>query len=368
MTSNFCKYLSNQVRIEYGQLKPCCWFTESVDVSNSQQVKLFKQELDSIVDWESAKGRCDECQRRETLGIFSPRLQSLSRKTFDGVTNSSAISVEIQIDKDCNGGCLICGPWNSTTWEKYQNKINNIPIKDITDTVSNNTQFIKTINQNVDFSNAREVLFLGGEPLRTDSHLALLQNITTPGDTIVKYITNGSYRPDQRTLLEWKKYKEIHLIVSVDGIGDHFNYLRWPLQWSQVESNIQYLLDLSDSNIKLSAFSYTTTPFSLFYHDRYEAWAKEFFESTHINYRNMFSQPWQPRGQTPMLLAAVPPKLQDEIRSKYGPDHAITKLLEPFDIRQYSSFMQYINYHDKHRGTSWRETFPEMVPFFLFKK
>ena len=210
----------------------------------------------------------------------------------------------------------------------------------------------------------RSILFLGGEPLRTDSHIRLLENIEHPKKASLRYTTNGSYRPDERTLEAWSKFKEVKLQFSIDGIGEHFNYLRWPLQWHQVESNLQYILDLKNSNVTLTPFSYTTTPLSLSYHDQYEDWAKKFFANSNINIGEMFERPWQPRGETPMGLAAVPPKLQQRIKEKYGDAHAISRLLEPFTAKQYLSFMNYIRIHDKHRQTNWRNVFPEMQEFY----
>lgn len=366
MTNNFCKYLSNQIRVEYGQLRPCCWFTDSVDVTNIEKVKQFQQSLDEIVDWESANGRCNDCFTREKNGLFSPRLESFNRRALAGVKDNTKASIEIQIDKDCNGACLICGPWNSTTWEKYEHKIKQIPIKDVADPKIASLDFVTQLNNSIDFSNAQEILFLGGEPLRTDSHVRLLENIINPSNTTLRYTTNGSCRPDEKTLQVWSKFKDVQLQFSIDGVGEHFNYLRWPLQWNQVESNLAYILNLKDSNVRIVQFSYTTTPFSLFYHDVYDTWANTFFAGSGIDASKMFERPWQPRGDNhaPMKLNSVPPKLQKDIREKYGPDHSITKLLEPFDPTQYREFMSYIRTHDKHRQTNWFDVFPEMQSYY----
>jgi len=362
MSNDFCKYLSNQIRVEYGQLRPCCWFTDSVDVTISKDVAGFQNDLNKIVDWKTAGSRCDECKIREEKKLFSPRLQSFERAAFRNVSDDSKVSLEIQIDKDCNGACLVCGPWNSTTWEKYNNKIKNIPIREVANPKIASDEFVRELTRIIDFSSTREILFLGGEPLRTDSHIQLLQNIQTPEQTIVKYTTNGSYRPDAKTLETWSRFKEIQLQFSIDGIGEHFNYLRWPLQWSQVEDNLRFILDLPSDYIQLTKFSYTTTPLSLYYHNRYEEWANNFFQGT--KHKDMFVKPWQPRGETPMRLSATPPRLQHAIKEKYGPDHAIFKLLEPFNLKQYVSFINYLRYHDKHRQTKWQDVFPEMQEFF----
>ena len=139
--------------------------------------------------------------------------------------------------------------------------------------------------------------------------------------------------------------------------------MRWPLQWHQVESNLRFLMKLTESNIKISPFSYTTTPFSLYYQDTYEAWAHDFFKDSLIDPAPMFAKPWQPRS-TPMELSAIPQALAEAITNKYGAEHSITKMLVPFDTIKNRQFMQYINYHDQHRHQDWRQVFPEMVKYF----
>jgi len=364
MSNNFCKYLSNQIRIEYGQLRPCCWFTDSVNATDQEKVKQFNQSLDLIQDWQSAGNRCNECKTREAKGLFSPRLESFHKRAFEGRDDNTKAMVEIQIDKDCNGACLICGPWNSTTWEKYENKIKQIPIASVVDPKIASLKFVNQLSRSINFSEVKEILFLGGEPLRTDSHIKFLEKIIAPSQTVVRYITNGSYCPDDKTIEIWSKFKEVALQMSVDGIGAHFNYLRWPLQWTQVENNLQYILKLPNTNIKITPFSYTTTPFSLFYHDQYESWAHKFFQETSVDSSKMFRRPWQPRGITPMSLRAVPVALQKDILEKYGADHAIARLLEPFSDQHHREFMEYIKKHDRHRQLNWNDVFPEMQGYY----
>lgn len=360
MSNNFCKLLSNQIRIEYGQLRPCCWFRDSVDITDTHGVQQFLSKIEKIDSYEAAEGNCSECQYRETNGLHLPRTQSLQSYILGDATNNTKLSIEIQIDKDCNGACLICGPWNSTTWEKYENKTQKISTQKISNFKLETSNFVSDLSKRIDFSSAKSVLFLGGEPLRTNSHLAFLKLIKNPAGTQIKYTTNGSYYPDDETLETWSKFKQVQIQFSIDGIGEHFDYLRWPLQWSQVENNIKLLKNKPLPNIEITRFSYTTTPFSLYYHDRYVDWASTIFGDGEF----MFSKMWQPRGHTPMALSAIPPLLQKEIKTRYGENHQATNILEKFNGLSYRRFMSYITEHDQHRQLNWRNTFPEIAKFF----
>jgi 4Fe-4S single cluster domain len=357
MTNNFCKNLSNQLRIEYGKVKPCCWFTESVDITDQKNVLQYQQQIESIDKWDS---KCQVCFNREKKGLHSPRLQSFKNPVMIDAVDNNKTSIEIQINKDCNAACLICGPWNSTTWEKYENKNKNIPIQNISDFQQDANDHIKQILETVDFSNAKAIQFLGGEPLRTDSHVRLMESLENTSEITLRYTTNGSYRPSDEILRIWEKFKLVHIQFSIDGVGEHFNYLRWPLLWHQVEDNIKFLVNKPISNLLITPFSYVTTPFSLYYHDRYESWGNEIFGPE----RNMFHKVWGPLGSTPMTLSATPVALQLAIYRKYGPNHQISKVLQPFNFRNHKKFMEYITYHDQQRKLNWREVFPEISEYF----
>jgi hypothetical protein len=369
MSNNFCRYLSNQVRIEYGYMKPCCWFRDEfkMPLDDEHEVKLFREKLSEITTWEDTKGGCDECYTREKVGLHSPRLESLVSPAFNNVTDNSIVKLEIQIDRDCNAACLICGPWNSSTWEKYTEKVGkriNLPVQQLRDTESETRAQITKLKKILSLDQSKDIRFLGGEPLRNNHHVELLSEIDHHEDITLNYTTNGSYRPSVELLDFWRRFKRVNLTFSIDGVGEHFNYLRWPLQWHQVEDNIRYLAEYNQPNIYLTKGSYTATPFSLYYHDQYVEANEKFVATLSRPIEPWFNRPWEPRGITPMSLSAVPPELAEIIAKKYGPDHSITKLLVPFDPASYNQFKHYISMHDYNRQTNWQKTFPEMAEFY----
>jgi MoaA/NifB/PqqE/SkfB family radical SAM enzyme len=316
---------------------------------------------------------CNFCRNREKNKMHSPRLQSFDRFTALA-ENNDLLLAEFQIDRECNAACLICGSWNSSTWEKYQSK-KEFKIENIDKRIKNDTtQFIEQIKETLDFSQVIRLNFLGGEPLLSDSHLIIIKELEKYKDlkdVRVNYITNGSQRPTDEVVEMWKKCKDVSLTLSIDGTGDHFNYLRWPLQWHQIEDNIKYIMDL-DISIHFTC-SYTVTPLNIYYHDRYVEWAVNFFANsqvTRVSPDIFFGQPFSANGI--MTTAATPPELQEEIKRKYNnfqsfdsnTGHNIDQCLLPFSPVAYKEFMDYITHHDERRKTNWRETFPEIVKYF----
>jgi hypothetical protein len=364
MANNFCKYLTNQQRFVYGKIQPCCWITRTADMSDPDEVKEYQEWLYSIDDWVP---ECGFCRNREEKNMHSPRLESFKRIPASAETGQM-INLELQIDRDCNGACLICGPWNSTTWGKYTPELKNIGIDFYLENELDVKKYLRQIKAQVKFDQVSDILVLGGEPLRSDTHVEIINEIQKfkPLNLVnITYITNGSVKPSEDIINLWKKFKRVGIVFSIDAIGDHFNYLRWPLKWHQVENNLRYLVDLNIPTFDFTC-SYTVTPFSILYHDTYVDWAKSFFNGTDVDGDGYFSKPNGANGT--INLSAVPESLQQIIRTKYQTlvpnGHSVAKCLQPYDPNAYQTFMDYITKQDQQRNTNWRTVFPEIVPYF----
>lgn len=359
--------MGNQYRFDLNGAAPCCFYDGKVDMFDKAAFQKLHETLTRQTDWTDA---CSWCKDQEDKGLRSPRNFSLESSMLGLNTADEPdelTSLEIQTDSDCNGACLICSPAHSTTWQKYANP-KSIPIKE-DDPASQRLERIKEI---YDFSKLKKMGFAnGGETLKSETHLKYLREIKKAGNlsnVMLIYTTNGSIRPNEETLELWHSAKQINLMISIDGIEDHFNYLRWPLQWHQVTANMKFLLDLPLPQLHMT-FSYTATPFSLFYHDRYVAWAKEFFKdySHRISTDGVFGFPSEARGI--INLSCIPASLGREIIDKYrGTDmDRAANLVRPFMRTQYKPFMEYIELHDGKRGLNWRDVFPEIQHHFTDK-
>jgi MoaA/NifB/PqqE/SkfB family radical SAM enzyme len=89
----------------------------------------------------------------------------------------------------------------------------------------------------------RRVEFAGGEPLMDPQHYRILDMLKPYGDQIeLKYATNGTTLgiSKGRTVHEyWPHFKSVAVNVSLDGIGDVYNYIRSNSDWLQVVKNIK---------------------------------------------------------------------------------------------------------------------------------
>lgn len=367
MKKPFCLFLKNQVRFSYDQYSPCCWIQKSLDIKNcsADEFSEYHKWLNQIDNWVP---ECNFCQAAEAKGDMSWRQRVEKYPHILGIHNEEDVgeltSMEFQIDTNCNAACLICGPHNSTTWQKYNisNIKNKSTVKQNIDQRASESTKLKydRIRELVNFSTINQVVFLGGEPLEADLHKQVITDIQqhkSLKDLSARYITNGSRRPDTETVELWRQLKSIRIVFSIDGISEHFNYLRWPLQWNQVESNIKYFIDLNIPGMTFGISS-AVNPFNIFYYDQYIAWEKEMFGT-----EDKFLSSFEAGGV--INNSSIPEKLQDVIKKKYADVPWLLNRMRDFDLDKYNKFIKYIELHDIKREINWKEIFPEIVQYFI---
>jgi len=88
------------------------------------------------------------------------------------------------------------------------------------------------------------VEFAGGEPLMDPQHYRILDMLVPYGNNIeIKYATNlTTLGKSNRTIWEyWPKFKSVAVNVSIDGIGDSYEYVRGNASWAELVNNIRQI-------------------------------------------------------------------------------------------------------------------------------
>jgi len=167
-------------------------------------------------------------------------------------------TIEIKMNNLCNLKCRMCNPMDSTSWndwqevEEHYKKEDNFLVKKIIDLNLKNKPFLDSF---VDTDNwwssfekllpyFRRVEFAGGEPLMDPTHYKILDMLAPYGDQIeIKYATNLTMLgKSNRTIWEyWPKFKSVAVNVSIDGIGDSYEYVRGNASWSELVNNIRQI-------------------------------------------------------------------------------------------------------------------------------
>lgn len=303
---------------------------------------------------------CWECERLEQSGVKSFRKSMIEK--FGTRTNLSGPQrIDLLFDRSCNLACRTCSPQSSTFWTKHlkDNNLFHIEYPPV-----NNVARIKSILENLDLSNVEMIQFCGGETLLGNTYwqtAELLAKLIPDAKHKVElgFQTNCTQPIDPKWFDVIEKFKLVKLMVSIDGIGEHFEYLRWPASWNQVQDNLFKLKETLPSNVMFFVQE-TTSCLNLFYYGQVSDWVKKHFNSNregdpidhntqlaihkYLSVRNITQEYRDAIADTPMI-------------------HTIGKDWKesPNWINQ---FLIETEKFDQLRGQDWKKTFPEVAEFY----
>ena len=151
--------------------------------------------------------------------------------------------LSLQISTVCNLACTTCGPELSSKWRSLEGKYSRV-------VSSLKEDKIRSVLRNINFQNLETVHIWGGEPFLDSIHEVVLEELIRYGKNItVWYDSNATHPPSSRTIQLWKMFKLVKIKFSIDGIGESFEYLRWPAKWKSVEENILSMVQQLPSNV-----------------------------------------------------------------------------------------------------------------------
>jgi MoaA/NifB/PqqE/SkfB family radical SAM enzyme len=150
----------------------------------------------------------------------------------------------------------------------------------------------------INYSTARRISLLGGEPLFDRKTFEILEKLVAHNNTdcYISIVTNGSIKLSQSKLDLLSKFTDLNICVSVDGIGPVFEYMRWPAKWLTLLEN----LDQFQKITKNISISYTISSLNVYYYQQTVDW----FNQQGIRYNhNIVTHPtWLSLDSMPVEL------------------------------------------------------------------
>ena len=228
-------------------VRPCCnykpikQFATINDYLQSPELASLQQHL---LTKESLPVGCEACKIEE-----DNNLPSLRKKYFNVLghkTQTKIVDLEIFPGNACNLSCLSCNPSHSTKSGQEYAKLGWIKQVKSIDHEEHALEVIKSL------PDLESVCFLGGEFFVTKHNIELLDAVIERNLT-ARIVTNGT-QLTKKHLEHLQKISDLDVMVSVDGTGPTFEFLRYPAQWLVVQSNIVALQQaLPGAKIHLSA-------------------------------------------------------------------------------------------------------------------
>lgn len=302
---------------------------------------------------------CWTCQGNEKAGLASLRTGMLEK--FGNQKNLSGPQrLDLMFDVSCNLACRICGPQLSTYWQKHL-RDNNLPFT-ATSPISKADEMI-AILRTLDLSNLEMVVFCGGETLMGDGYWKVAEAIASlvphaKEKLIISFQTNGTQPIKEKYFSIIEKFHLVKLNISLDGIGERFEYLRWPANWEQVTTNIFNLRETLPVNV-MFLIEETINIFNLYYQDELADWLSSSFSTdsrgdaiTHS--RHMANGIYSIANITQLYATSlVDSPLSNLINT--------TWVENPLAIH---TMIDNITKFDNIRNEDWKKTFPEVASFY----
>lgn len=445
MSSTFCPlpWMFQAIR-NNGDLRICCQANVSegqgilksndganinartADLSVARNAELMKDARLKMLkgEWPTS---CKRCRQEEAAGLRSRRIyentlwadwsveRALRETSPDGSIDTEAtpvLSYDVRFGNKCNLKCRMCGPTDSDSWygdfatlfgPQFQDTSGQVEIKRDEQgrwfttepgySWFESPEFWRHMEKNIPY--IRHLHIVGGEPLLIYTHYDFLEKVVSSGfasQVVLEYNTNLTVLPD-RALKLWAHFKEVRIGVSVDGVEDHHEYIRYPGRWPVLEKNL-LKLDQAPGNFEFW-MSCTVQVFNIFHLPDLVMWKlrsplKNFSRSKRLPFltTHMLHHP-------PTLnVRALPAELKEKVRKRFAEfkpyfrgyletehqgtqkeklnlslrlDELLDSCLRYMDAEDWSphftEFADYTGRLDKLRGQNWAKINPEFQPW-----
>lgn len=215
---------------------------------------------------------CAPCFNLEDQGVESLRERHISGtipearinlypRALDALNDDYSMpfelpTMELKLNNLCNLKCRMCNPTDSTSWddwavvEKYYKQEDNYLVKTIQDLKLMESPYLDKFTDNPKWWDSfekllpffRRVEFAGGEPLTDPTHYRILEMLQPYAKDIqIKYATNlTSLGKGKRNIFDyWPAFKSVAVNVSIDGLGESYEYIRGNAKWNEMIDNIK---------------------------------------------------------------------------------------------------------------------------------
>lgn len=241
-----------------GDMVPCCEAQE-IPLNNPGETALESwnnenyKELRRALAKDERPERCNVCWHNEDSGIVSNRQQweddnweefsDIIEVNDDYSVNNSPRWIELKVSNFCNLKCIMC-----STHSSYK-RVNDLDIIKKYQTDGHETRLLRpttlfnSLNEWPELWDTVHTLqFTGGEPIINKEHYDLLESIPQHLKSKIKlrYASNLSYIKFKKydLIKIWNEFKSVNIKISMDGVGDVYNFIRRDGDWDNVYSNM----------------------------------------------------------------------------------------------------------------------------------
>lgn len=251
-----CKSITSHVSIfsNYGTIRPCCsididdkfkkWEKSSIfnvnNLNQSLELPVRKQ-----LNQDLSNNWIDECRYCENLE--NQNYKSTRQNYNEIFTGEGLEDLQIALDYYCNMTCRSCRPGVSTKWNTLTEEIQELlKIEEHHyNDIGNHKAYVKRLREIIEktnFTNLKNLRIIGGEPFYSPNlkwFLKFLDKNIKLKNVNFSCNTNCSIIPDEETLNLLSKFKDVKIDISIDGVKELAESIRYGIDWNVIEKNLQ---------------------------------------------------------------------------------------------------------------------------------
>ncbi len=375
----FCLQATVGLEIDtIGRVRPCCLAKPYVDETGNEY-NLKNHSLDEIWNSEARKNllsdlnvgienpACEICWIEEKHGRDSKRIRENAKPIT--VKDTPQI-LDLKLGNTCNLQCRTCNPDSSSAWVTEWYEVNNPHMEK-----SEFLQKYKEIREIYSESNNKVwdtlaewipkcpiIDFYGGEPILVKKTWEILKNCVDSGHSInqeIHYNTNCTIYPSEQQIETIKHFKQVNISLSIDGIEEQFEFMRFPAKWNLVLENIRKYSELMQKNPNIFVdFCYTVSIYNIWDVVKFDAFVKQNFPHMGIYYNMLFSP-------THVSITNIPENIKPIVEKRlldYSQNlDKVSNMIysNSFSEEEFNMLWEVTERHDKYRNNKFEESFSE---------
>ncbi|MCB0366298.1 MAG: radical SAM protein [Bdellovibrionaceae bacterium] len=223
-----------------------------------------------------ACGRCidmeDDGRESKRLGYlrhypsWAPSIEKLLAATADdGHVEILPVSHELRASNLCNAKCVTCSPEFSSALVKDHQALKECSPEAYslvrrTYQAAESPMYNWAQNAGVyqylkeNLSQVRLLYFSGGEPLMIPANTELVEACIASGDAehLTLVYDSNVLLVDDHWLGRWEHFEKVEVRISLDGIGERFDYIRYPGPFSKFERAVDLLANWQNSRARVT--------------------------------------------------------------------------------------------------------------------
>lgn len=354
-----------------GVVKNCVISKESIGNINKSHIKdivhgkknvNLKQQM--LEDKKPAN--CQGCHLQEKgrsdLGSISSRLYYLrevaaktNREIYNDKQNFSLKHVDLRWNNACNQACVYCGPELSSKWAT-----------ELGVTVKSNTKARQEVKDYVfaHIDNLQNVYLAGGEPMLMKENQEFLSLLKQKNPQCTVRVNTNLSTTDTGVFDLLSGFPNVHWTVSVDTVGDEYEYIRHHGSWQDFKHNLATIKKL-DHRISFNMLHFLLNYQSLFssveylknmgFHDN-SFIIGPLYEPAHLNLLNL------PGPMVNEVLVSL--RRQLDARPKGYLKNSYENLMAYYINTEWkkdiTEFIERTRLRDQRRNTDCKKVFPKL--------